>query len=229
MLLYRSCTRRCELLRRNQRQFSQVAAPLDGQVRESRATASSSCSCCSCRCCMMAELSRWRSCNVSSGAAARPPPPPPGRMHRCNVLPGALQACCMCLANPIPVKARCLVAHPGTSHQQAVPAAGFKSGCRNAASGQAERASPSPTGKTPWGYCAVAHTVASHGGRQTSSAAGLCCCGRPRAQPHKKALDVTSASKKHTCSYKLLPHAMPQYWRCIRAYEQSRLRSATVM
>ena len=26
-------------------------------------------------------------------------------MHRFNVLPEALQACCMCLANPIPVEA----------------------------------------------------------------------------------------------------------------------------
>ena len=105
LLLYRPCARRCALLRRNQRQYLQVAAPLDGQVRGSTATASSRCSCCSCRCCMMAELSRWRSCKMSSGAAARPPPPPQGRMHRFNVLPEALQACCMCLANPFPVEA----------------------------------------------------------------------------------------------------------------------------
>ncbi len=105
LLLYRPCARRCALLRRNQRQYLQVAAPLDGQVRGSTATASSRCSCCSCRCCMMAELYRRRSCKLSSGAAARPPPPPQRRMHRFNVLPEALQACCMCLANPIPVEA----------------------------------------------------------------------------------------------------------------------------
>ncbi len=45
------------------------------------------------RCCMMAELSRGRSCKMSSGAAARTPPPLLGRMHRFNVLPEALQAC----------------------------------------------------------------------------------------------------------------------------------------
>ena len=102
--LYRSCARRCALLRRNQRQYLQVAARLDGQVQGSRAAASSRCSCCSCLCCMMAELSRRCSCKMSSGAAARPQLPSPGRMHGFYVLPGDLQACSMCLTKPIRVQ-----------------------------------------------------------------------------------------------------------------------------
>ena len=81
----------------------------------------------------------------------------------------------------------CVQARPLT--QQAVPAAGSKSGCSIAASGQAEKASLIPIGKTPWGCCVVAHTVASDAhnrGRHISSAASLCCFGRPRARPQKE-------------------------------------------
>ncbi len=58
---------------------------MEGQVRRSRAVASSCCSCCSRRSCMLAELSRRRNyCGMPSGVTSRPPTVPQSKVHRLN-------------------------------------------------------------------------------------------------------------------------------------------------